>query len=86
MLLTIYQATHHITQNLSGWLVKHSDVDEAIAPVQGELSANASAICTANAEFQEQLSVAQAEINTLKAELENSKREASTDPLAGLYN
>lgn len=61
-------------------------VDDAITPVLNELSANASAICSANAEFQGQLSVAQAEINTLKSELENSKREASTDPLTGLYN
>ena len=66
-------------------LVSHG-VDEAVAPVLNDLSANASAICTANSEFQGQLSLAQAEINTLKAELENSKREASTDPLTGLFN
>jgi diguanylate cyclase len=62
------------------------DVDDAIAPVLNQLSANASAICTANKKFQGQLSAAQSEINTLKAELASSKEEASTDPLTGLYN
>ena len=61
-------------------------VDAAIAPVLNSLSANANAICSANEEFQGQLSAAQSEIKKLKAELENSKREASTDPLTGLYN
>jgi diguanylate cyclase len=59
---------------------------DAIAPVLNKLSANASAICTANKEFQGQLSAAQSEINTLKTELENSRREANTDPLTGLFN
>jgi diguanylate cyclase len=61
-------------------------IDNAIAPVLNKLTANASAICTANEEFQGKLSAAQSEINTLKTELENSKKEASTDPLTGLYN
>jgi diguanylate cyclase len=61
-------------------------VDAAITPVLNKLSANASAICTANEEFQGQLSAAQSEIKALKAELENSKKEANTDPLTGLYN
>jgi len=62
------------------------EVDDAIAPVLNKLSANANAICSANEEFQGQLSAAQSEISILKAELENSKKEASTDPLTGLYN
>ena len=62
------------------------DVQNTIAPVLNKLSANATAICTANETFQGQLSAAQSEINRLKAELENSKKEASTDPLTGLYN
>ena len=62
------------------------NVDDSIAPVLNKLSANASAINTANQEFRGQLSAAQSEINTLKAELENSKREANTDPLTGLNN
>ncbi|MFQ3189655.1 MAG: diguanylate cyclase [Paraglaciecola sp.] len=61
-------------------------IDDATAPLLNKLSANASAICTANEEFQGQLSAAQFEIKTLKAELENSKKEANTDPLTGLYN
>ena len=61
-------------------------VDEAAAPVLNELNANASAISSVSAEFQVKLSVAQSEIKALKTELENSKREASTDPLTGLYN
>lgn len=61
-------------------------MNDAVTPILNNLSANASAICTANEEFQGQLSAAQTEINTLKAELENSKKEANTDPLTGLYN
>ena len=61
-------------------------VDDAVAPVLNKLSANVNAICSANEEFQGQLSAAQSEINKLKGELENSKKEASTDPLTGLYN
>jgi diguanylate cyclase len=61
-------------------------VDNAIAPVLNKLNANASAICIANKEFQGQLSAAQSEINSLKAALEDSKKEANTDPLTGLYN
>ena len=62
------------------------ETDEAIAPVLEKLSANATAICDANDEFQGQLSAAQSEINTLKEELKNSRKEASTDPLTGLSN
>jgi diguanylate cyclase len=61
-------------------------VDDSITPVLNKLSANASAIYTANQQFRGQLSAAQSEINTLKVELENSKREANTDPLTGLNN
>jgi diguanylate cyclase len=61
-------------------------IDDAVAPVLNELSANVSAICSSNEEFQGKLTAAQAEINVLKTELENSKKEASTDPLTGLYN
>jgi diguanylate cyclase len=61
-------------------------LDDTYTLVLNKLSANANAICTANTEFQGQLSAAQIEINTLKAQLENSKREANTDPLTGLFN
>jgi diguanylate cyclase len=60
--------------------------DNTIAPVLNKLSDNASAICAANETFRGQLYAAQSEINTLKAELESSKKEAQTDPLTGLYN
>jgi diguanylate cyclase len=76
--------SHALMENVTE-LVTH-DVDDTIAQVLDKLSANASAICSANEEFQGQLSAAQTEINKLKVELENSKREASTDPLTGLYN
>lgn len=67
-------------------VLTNQDFDHAIAPVLSKLKANASAICTANEKFQGQLSAAQTEIKFLKNELEHSKREASTDPLTGLYN
>ncbi|MFQ3208028.1 MAG: diguanylate cyclase [Glaciecola sp.] len=62
------------------------EVDSAITPLLTELSKNASAICSANEEFQGRLTVAQTEINSLRAELEQSKKEANTDPLTGLSN
>jgi diguanylate cyclase len=61
-------------------------VDSEIAPVLAQLSDNASAICSANDAFQGELIAAQTEINSLKAELEHSKKEANTDPLTGLSN
>ncbi|MFT5543342.1 MAG: diguanylate cyclase [Glaciecola sp.] len=62
------------------------ELDSAVTPVLDQLSENASAICNANDEFQGQISAAKMEINTLKAELESSKKEANTDPLTGLSN
>ncbi|WP_158967412.1 GGDEF domain-containing protein [Paraglaciecola sp. L3A3] len=62
------------------------DVDTNISPVLNELTSNINGISKVNDSFQAQLSDAQAEINTLKEELEDSKREASTDPLTGLFN
>ncbi|MCF2948297.1 GGDEF domain-containing protein [Paraglaciecola aquimarina] len=62
------------------------EVNEDVSAVLNALNENASAICNANQEFQGQLSSAQSEINSLKNELEKSKREANTDPLTGLCN
>lgn len=62
------------------------ELDSSITPVLDELNANASALCSANDQFQGKLSAAQSEINTLRAELEKSKKEANTDPLTGLFN
>lgn len=61
-------------------------IDDTVAPVLTQLSANATAICDANDAFKGKLSAAQSEISALRKELENSRREASTDPLTGLYN
>lgn len=61
-------------------------IDDTVAPVLSQLSANANAICDANDAFKGKLSAAQSEISTLRKELENSRREASTDSLTGLYN
>jgi diguanylate cyclase len=82
------QQTNDYSQALMKNLAELSThaVDNTIAPVLDKLSVNASAICTANKAFQGQLSEAQSEINRLKSELENSKKEANTDPLTGLYN
>lgn len=51
-----------------------------------ELSANSESICDANEQFQQQLSQAQEEIERLKQDLQESRLEASTDQLTGLYN
>ncbi|MDU0354285.1 GGDEF domain-containing protein [Paraglaciecola aquimarina] len=62
------------------------ETQEDLSPILKELSANANAICSANDIFQKQLTAAKTEINSLKEELDNSRREASTDPLTGLLN
>lgn len=61
-------------------------IDDTVTPVLTQLTANATAICNANDAFKGKLSAAQTEIHTLRKELENSRREASTDSLTGLYN
>lgn len=85
---TTAKQTNCHSQALMGNVVslESFDIAENITSVITELSTNANAIYEANKDFHEQLSAAQAEINALKAELENSKREANTDPLTGLYN
>ncbi len=62
------------------------DLGEQLAPVLDDLNANANAICDANDQFQGQLSMAKAEIDALKEELQKSRLEANTDQLTGLYN
>lgn len=62
------------------------ELDAAIKPVLDHLNENAIAICLANEEFQGQLVLAQTEISMLKAELEQTKKEANTDSLTGLSN
>jgi diguanylate cyclase len=61
-------------------------IDDTVAPVISQLSENANAICNANEAFKGKLSAAQLEIVSLRKELENSRKEASTDALTGLYN
>lgn len=80
--------TNSYSQALMGNLstIGAHQLDSSIAPVLDELNANATAICSANEQFQGKLSAAQSEINSLKAELDKSKKEANTDPLTGLYN
>lgn len=84
---TVQQTASYSTalkNNLSA--LDDCEIDKAIAPVINDISTNATALCDANDVFQNQLSAAQSEINTLKAELEKSQSEANTDPLTGLYN
>ncbi|AGH45399.1 GGDEF domain-containing protein [Paraglaciecola psychrophila] len=84
--------TAHQTNSYSRALMENltelslNDVDDAITPALNKLNTNTNAICSANEEFLGQLSAAQSEINSLKEALENSEKEANTDPLTGLYN
>lgn len=59
---------------------------EPMNPIIKELSNSAQAICDSNDKFQRQIESALTEISALKAELENSKLEATTDHLTGLFN
>jgi diguanylate cyclase len=51
-----------------------------------ELSENANALCRINDSFQGEMLTAQSEINSLKAQLQESKEQANTDSLTGLSN
>ncbi|MEH6444381.1 MAG: diguanylate cyclase [Oceanospirillaceae bacterium] len=51
-----------------------------------ELSENANALCKINDSFQGEMLTAQSEINSLKAQLQESKVQANTDSLTGLSN
>ncbi|NRA61754.1 MAG: diguanylate cyclase [Psychrobium sp.] len=62
------------------------ELDDAIKPLVNKLSENASAICRVNEQFQKKIDSAQEEIQSLKTQLEASKKDASTDLLTGLYN
>jgi diguanylate cyclase len=62
------------------------EVDASLSPLINNLSANANALCEANSAFNKQLTDAQDEIKKLKADLDKSRQEATTDPLTGLSN
>ncbi|MEP0356401.1 GGDEF domain-containing protein [Paraglaciecola sp.] len=85
--LTSQQTTSYSEALKSNLLeLDEQGITETVAPVLDKLNQNANAICNANEEFQGKLQAAQAEIDFLKQELENSRKEAKTDPLTGLYN
>jgi len=73
-----------LTSNIESLYKKNVDSDSKA--LLNELSDNSQAICNANDRFKKELESAQAEINVLRQELENSKKDASTDQLTGLYN
>lgn len=66
-------------------LADHS-VDTELSPLLDSLSFNANALCDANTSFNDKLLAAQNEIESLKKDLDQSRLEASTDPLTGLCN
>lgn len=67
-------------------VLESCELDDSVKPILDELNANANALSAAHEKFQSDLSVAQSEINLLKNELEESQRDANTDPLTGLFN
>ncbi|MDP2560586.1 GGDEF domain-containing protein [Psychrobium sp. 1_MG-2023] len=73
-----------LKQNITE-LDSHSDA-VTLSPLLDKLSQNATAICDTHQQLQQQMTSAQAEIQSLKQQLESSKQQASTDPLTGLYN
>ncbi|MFT2092611.1 diguanylate cyclase [Paraglaciecola sp. 2405UD69-4] len=82
------QQTSSYSKALKGNLVELDEqgMSDTAGPLLTKLSNNANAICDVNEEFQGQLKAAQSEINSLKQQLESSRKEANTDPLTGLYN
>ncbi|NRA85764.1 MAG: GGDEF domain-containing protein, partial [Gammaproteobacteria bacterium] len=57
-----------------------------VNPLLRELADSAQAICDNNDQFQQQIEAAKKEIDALKIELQNTKTQASTDHLTGLFN
>ena len=83
-----YEKTKHFSMALNDNLneLAQHELDDAIKLVVNKLSENASAMCMVNEQFQKKTDSAQKEIQSLKAQLEASKKDASTDLLTGLYN
>ncbi|WP_261841273.1 GGDEF domain-containing protein [Aliamphritea ceti] len=72
--LQALQASHVIEQ------------DENVAGIIEKLTANTQAMSDTTKQFQSKIDEAQAEIATLKQELEKSRQDASVDALTGLFN
>ena len=72
--LQALQASHDVEQ------------DQNVTEIIAKLTANTQAMSETTKQFQSKIDEAQAEIATLKQELEKSRQDASVDSLTGLFN
>ncbi|OUS34786.1 GGDEF domain-containing protein ['Osedax' symbiont bacterium Rs2_46_30_T18] len=73
-----------LTSSLTELRNEHSKVSRE--KIIKSLSENTDSISKSNLAFQEQISAAQKEINTLKDELKNSRKDPRVDPVTKLFN
>ncbi len=82
------QESYQISSALNENIVQLEDcsVSDTVQSVLGNLSRNATSLCAVTDTLQSKMVAAQAEIDSLKKELETSKEQANTDSLTGLSN
>lgn len=66
--------------------LKDSSDDQSLATIIHKLTINTETISESARKFQKKIDEAQAEISTLKQELDKTRQDATVDPLTGLYN
>ncbi|MEH6579212.1 MAG: diguanylate cyclase [Amphritea sp.] len=79
------QAYNEVLQDSLTALRDSSD-DQSLETIIEKLAVNTETISASARQFQKKIDEAQAEINSLKQELEKSREDASVDPLTSLFN
>ena len=79
------EAFNEVLQDSLAALRDSSD-DQSLETIIQKLAVNTETISESARQFQKKIDDAQAEINTLKEELEQTRQDATIDPLTGLFN
>ncbi|EPJ44946.1 MAG: hypothetical protein OFPII_30900 [Osedax symbiont Rs1] len=79
-----YQFSSALNENIVQ--LGECSISDVVQGVLGDLSRNASSLCSVTDALQSKMVAAQTEIDSLKKELETSKEQANTDSLTGLSN
>ncbi len=66
--------------------LRESESDSSLENIIQRLADNTQTISESTRQFQQRIDEAQAEINALKKELEQTRQDATIDPLTGLFN
>ncbi|RTE67630.1 GGDEF domain-containing protein [Amphritea opalescens] len=79
------EAYNEVLQESLAALKKGND-DQSLESIIQNLASNTETISESTRQFQTKIDHAQAEISSLKQELDKSRRDATIDPLTGLFN